>query len=871
MIANKTLAQSIHCPVEVLSEDSQGILRIAVDDPSLPEIDDPSLPQISDREERLVLTFNKPVMDLSPLLQASSYSLTGGHRIFPRILHADQFPSDDKRVILTLDKVGDFSIYTLTVNDSDIAPAFASGKLRFRVACDDPFDCRSTELQANSTPDLAVAIDYLVKDYAGFRQALLEFIPTRMPAWTERSEADLGMMIMELFASTADTLSYMQDRVANEAFLDTASQRRSVAGHLALIDYEMDQGASAFTWLHFKVANEQSLPVDKGLSVCTKRGRVKEQVVLFETHGDLTLRPEHNEMSVYTGGKVDCCLHSDASSLTLVGSYPFLQVGEHVLLDDGQGQRDIVRLTHVSIEANKTVIGWSNRTPLRYRYCVQAFDDKTIFGVLRSVNRCDETLSVSIKMDGVHLTEKTLPLAPGAEIVIDGKVDNSANLKAPCNLRLRLSQCQEWIERVVVQSPPDLMVYGNLVPATHGETIVDEKVVPNDTKEVDFNRLLDRGIRLSRAPLAYLHPDTPGLPISSIMPDSLPRRKPRNISTLTMKVDDIPWQERSTLLDSGSNDTHFRVEIDDVGDATIRFAKRFDNKDSEFGARPKYSAKTKISASYRVGGGGVGNVAADTLVQVQPPGMAQSLGIQMVTNPLPAVGGRDLESRDHARRFAPATFKKSLVALTAADFQEAAQGYRDADGVQVIQRVQAAFRWTGSWLTATLAVDPVGTTKLPSEREKELLAFLDSRRLAGYDVEVTGKPNFVPVELVIEICLKPAFRADKIETRIRQVLGTAELSGGGVGFFHPDNFTFGQSLYVSRIFDAIGTVEGVRASRIVRLCRYRAANFNSQTVDNLKQGFLKVGPEEIIRLDNDRNFPENGTLLLLIHESGAIQ
>ena len=68
-------------------------------------------------------------------------------------------------------------------------------------------------------------IDYLTKDYAGFRKALLDFIPTRMPVWTEQNEADLGMVLVELFSATADNLSYMQDRVASEAFSGT--RRRS--------------------------------------------------------------------------------------------------------------------------------------------------------------------------------------------------------------------------------------------------------------------------------------------------------------------------------------------------------------------------------------------------------------------------------------------------------------------------------------------------------------------------------------------------------------------------------------------------------------------------------------------------------------------
>jgi len=69
-------------------------------------------------------------------------------------------------------------------------------------------------------------------------------------------------MLLELFAATADNLSYLQDRVANEAFLGTATQRRSVAAHLALIGYQMDEGASAHTWLQFQVASEPALPSD---------------------------------------------------------------------------------------------------------------------------------------------------------------------------------------------------------------------------------------------------------------------------------------------------------------------------------------------------------------------------------------------------------------------------------------------------------------------------------------------------------------------------------------------------------------------------------------------------------------------------------
>src|SRR4026207_1902642 len=96
-------------------------------------------------------------------------------------------------------------------------------------------------------------IDYLTKDYAGFRQGMLNQIPLLLPRWTDRSEADFGVVLIELMAYVADILSYYQDRVANEAFLASATQRRSVADLLRLIDYQIDPGLAASALVHFHV------------------------------------------------------------------------------------------------------------------------------------------------------------------------------------------------------------------------------------------------------------------------------------------------------------------------------------------------------------------------------------------------------------------------------------------------------------------------------------------------------------------------------------------------------------------------------------------------------------------------------------------
>src|SRR5262245_27903239 len=90
---------SIHCPNATLGAEVQGIVAVAVGDPASP--------YKADRERDLVVTFNLPLHPGFPdLLFPTSYSLTGGQTIFPRILLANAYSTDPRQVILTLDTVG---------------------------------------------------------------------------------------------------------------------------------------------------------------------------------------------------------------------------------------------------------------------------------------------------------------------------------------------------------------------------------------------------------------------------------------------------------------------------------------------------------------------------------------------------------------------------------------------------------------------------------------------------------------------------------------------------------------------------------------------------------------------------------------------
>src|SRR5262247_3910701 len=96
--------------------------------------------------------------------------------------------------------------------------------------------------QVNSTP----VVDYMARDYESLLRAMYDLVPSKLPEWKDfNNEADFGNVLLELFAHMGDILSYYQDRVANESFLGTAQERRSIIQHLRLIGYTLSTAAPA--------------------------------------------------------------------------------------------------------------------------------------------------------------------------------------------------------------------------------------------------------------------------------------------------------------------------------------------------------------------------------------------------------------------------------------------------------------------------------------------------------------------------------------------------------------------------------------------------------------------------------------------------
>ena len=108
--------------------------------------------------------------------------------------------------------------------------------LHFEPGCG---DCGYREVQLpEPLPSLGDDFDWLVRDYDGFRLFMLEELAARFPERRRWTPADMEVVIVEALSVVLDQFSDMLDRVAAEAFLETARQPQSVRRLLSMIGYD---------------------------------------------------------------------------------------------------------------------------------------------------------------------------------------------------------------------------------------------------------------------------------------------------------------------------------------------------------------------------------------------------------------------------------------------------------------------------------------------------------------------------------------------------------------------------------------------------------------------------------------------------------
>jgi hypothetical protein len=742
--------------------------------------------------------------------------------------------------------------------------------IHLKIECPSEFDCADVcdcAPAASETPEL----DYLAKDYASFRRLMLDRMSLIAPDWKERNAADLGIMLVELLAYAGDHLSYQQDAVATEAYQGTARQRISLRRHVRLLDYAMHEGCAARAWV--RVCLKETAPAagvllprngvlteqSAGLAAATcfavrpAEGPIlattatelnaviaAEQPVIFEPVHEVVLHYAHNEMPFHTWGDSKCCLPAGAVKATLLGAYPSLAPGMVLVLaevlgprtghaeDADPARRHAVRLSAVngvSLEdwlqgktpgtrtdpvtgAACTDIEWDPADALPFPLC------------LSSVNEDGNPVSaVSVAWGNVVLCDHGVSLPERENL---GSVPTASPALMP--VAAGCGHCEE--------------------PASPGAAV---RFRPR------LNHAgLTHAVPVPPSPHPWLPPD---LPASQALWHDTDESIRAAVPAIRLRDGSHLWSPQRDLISSAATTPDFVVEVDNAGRAVLRFG------DDVNGMAPAEGAT--LHARMRLGNGTAGNIGADSISQLYAPAFYDPAGwldegtrtplllnaadvIRAVSNPLPARGGTPAETMEEVRQYAPQAYRTQRRCVTPQDYADRAGQH------PLVQRAAATLRWTGSWHTIFLTVDRRDGLPVDAAFETAIRDYLEPWRMAGHDLEIDA-PSFVSLEITLTVCVRPGYFRSDVKRALLTAFSSRRLADGTPGFFHPDNFTFGDSVYLSAVLAAAQSVTGVR--------HVEAAVFRRQgETTTAVPAELTTARLEIPRLENNPAFADHGII-----------
>ncbi|MBK9225646.1 MAG: hypothetical protein IPL67_00925 [Ignavibacteria bacterium] len=792
--------------------------------------------------------FNIPAPPASPVLiktllsdlSATDIRIYNEEGTIPDIEVLSVSWSADNVLSAVLKNPGDFTLYKIIINDRKLAgdpyridPYYNDVSFSFKANCPSDLDCKEPEHECPPEELIDFPINYLARDFWSYRRSLLDFASLRYPDWADRLEADAGVMMAELLSALGDEMSYYQDRVSREAYLETATQRRSIRRHARLVDYHMHDGLGATGWLDFTI-DAGVLPLPAGTNVFSlsddntridfEVGKGIDEIYLSKTY---TVSAANNEFAPHLWDEDDTCLLVGSTELYIEG-HQKANLAFDDLPTDGQPGKWVLLKTNPTDAAQPQL--------------------SQLVRLITVTNTTDPVFNKNI----THLV---------------------------------------WEDEQALKNEFDLTILsvrGNIVPATAGKTygayfIVEVSLNTLTTAELNAFSGLPAGETVNRAghdgsdihlftlphsstvPMVYLEDEDethqynlPEIVLEEVVYDTTtsswmpkPFTEPWvytnalvgvNSSKPTDKhftLDDGSWQRVVGYQRTGAEFVHRDYAMNNG--ITIRFG------DGEFGRIPDKGKVFRVR--YRLGGTRRSNVATDTLKNIDPK--ISGVG---VTNPLPSSGGLDAETPAELRQLATDAFKAvTYRAVRPEDYAEA------AERLPWVQKAGSAFRWTGSWLTAFVTPDPKDTVYLEAEKSIDVTNQLNRFRQSGREINVMD-PVYASIDLEIEICVSNDAYPGEVKERVYNALMGKKGLRPQEGYFSPDRFTFGTFLERSTLEAAIQDVPGVKA--IEKIYFRRRGWFGKRLFSELS---YDPGKNTIIRIANNPLHPEQGTLKLYTH------
>jgi hypothetical protein len=791
-----------------------------------------------------LLPGNPPILGLHFIFDVSgagltkdNFVITGGERITGVAVTNVAPGADPNTLALTISAEGDFSTYVLVLQNvagpAQFDPQLRTVAFHFHLECGTRFDCKA-QTTCPPMPPPPVSIDYLAKDYATYRQLILDRMSLLAPVWSERNIADAGIALVELLAYVGDRLSYRQDATATEAYLATARLRTSVRRHVRLVDYDMHDGTNARVWVHIEVAPGGSIvgtaaapAIPAGTRFATTipgaptlltdepatyRLIAQSGVQLFESMGPLiSIFDDHNRMAFYNWSATECCLPTGATQATLLGSHPNLQPKQVLVLAELRGPDT----------GNEEDADPQKRHPV----------------VLTQVATGTDPLDGTEITNIVWHVDDALPL-PLCVAHSSGTAENAVTITGVSG------------------------AIGNIILVDHGRTVgAPVETMPQTIGTVVAGRRFRPA--LPEPNLVFAGPN-PWDPIAGTLNGSCTaatsidptKAIPAALSvtgTLTFpnalggppEIQTQSWTAVRSLFDPAIADSPsaFVVEVENDGTDFLRFGDGID------GAVPDPET-VFTTGSYRVADMSLGNVGAETITHA----ILKQAAVTAVTNPLTAGGGLAAETMASARTKAPYAFRTQERAVTLADYAQVAV---QTPGLSVLRAV-AVNRVTRSWRTIFIIVELAGGATLDSVARQRLQTQLDTYRMAGVDVGFEDVRR-IPLELAMHVCVDPWFRRDEVTQALLVKFSDRILPDGSQGVFYPDNFTIGDPVYLAPIIAAAQSMAGVVSVDIITFQRA-----DRPGGDGLAKGYLTPEATEAFVLRNNPDFPEQGIFTLTV-------
>ena len=803
---------------------------LVLQDPNLNGIDFLEVVGSAGCGKQLALTFLNDARNLQ--LSAANIQLTGDTTL--DIVSIQPATDDDPyTIIITLGKTGDFSRYTLALvtnsQDSDPPQGFdsqlATVSFSFKAGCPTPVDC----LPSNCCPQNPLTppdIHYLARDYDGFRQAMLDRMAVLLPTWDETHAADIGVTIVETLAYAADRVSYMQDAVNTEAYIGTARSRISLRRHARLVDYQISEGSNARVWVCLAASQDnvivpaqtQIFPLVVGLPASVDPDRPAATALLaspgpvFETMEPITLYVKHNQMEFYTWEDAQCCLPAGATQATLAEAYNSLHAGQVLIFEEAMGP-----LTGDPADADPT-----------HRWAVRL------------------TVATTNNQSGQPLID---PLNPGV-LLTHIEWDAADALPFPLCIS-SVTDANHGSQPL----PAVSVALGNVVAADQGVWTTGESLgtVPSPpiapVTGIGCNCVTMPGASpdlprytptLANPPLTFAYPYLDTAPASTFLTPASATPASVPAAQIWLNSDDgVTWTAIEDLLEQNDTFAGFIPEIDSDLSVHLRFG------DGVYGKSPDVGLA--FTATYRTGNGTAGNVGRDTLAHILFP----LPGIQGVRNPLAAASGVDPETNQHIQQYAPYSFQTQLRCVTAADYGAM------TDLISGVEQAKGTIRWTGSWYTAFVSVEPVAPwTKL---LQRTIKTDLNQLRMMGVDV-VVEQAKLVGLNIGLTICVAPGYFQGDVYAALWQVLVTGDSCTGTAGLLSAANFQFGVTVYASPLIAAAQSVVGVVSVQLTTFARQDSPPLPGTPPPTQ----LAFGPLEIPCCDNDPNNFDHGLLTLTL-------